>query len=456
MTIFRGAPTLASASLVLHAALAFGVGPVITDDSISYQRFDAVRSAGYPIYLHAVRLAGGGTLSAVLLQCALFVGATLLLAHALRPWVPAPLRLGLVAALALNPALVYFNLHLQTESLQLTLSCTAIALLLDRFAGADGPVRSLALGAVIGAAVALRPASVYLVALPWCAAWLAGGGARAALPGLVFQTLALVGVLAAAGAYHGLHHERGASLLPAHAFARGLMLIGPDDRTVPAPELAPHAASIAGLNARVRAMDGFSERFLAMTRLENLYQHHAALGIEPRRRLEIGLALIRDHPLRYAALSAEHLVHLWTADEVMSPAGSQRYWNQVRTLARPAFVPEASWTGVLVKRRRTFPLAPARAALPALGVLGVLATLAALRSRLGRGRRSVRIELAGLMGAACLAASATVALTGLALLRYTIALGPWLATMTVLLGSEALRRHRRLNADRRRVSAARR
>ncbi|MDD7985748.1 hypothetical protein PQO01_12375 [Lentisphaera marina] len=226
--------------------------------------------------------------------------------------------------------------------------------------------------------------------------------------------------------YKSYHHKK-LSLLPAHLFGRGLTLMQESDIVTLPPTLKDKAPVIIELNNKINALDGFNIRHLARTRTEVMYQHQINHKLNDEQRFKVGKELIRNHKMAYCKITALHFFHLWTGFEVFSINESNSFWEQSKNWKKPDFIDQYRWNDTLVKKRRTFPLSFLRWSLLVLLISVLIAPLLAFFQILKKtGKKNNYFLLAGFFSSCCIGHSIIISMIGIATLRYTLILTPFL------------------------------
>lgn len=411
-------------------------------DTASYLQFDAVRTAGYPSVLRAVGWLTGDPAHAVHLQVWVFAAALAVLGRVVLAATGSPLlALGLVAVTAVNPAVNRLHFSLLTDSLFVSLTVLIVACLVQ--AVYRPAWRTAAwLSALMGLAIALRPlgyAFLPLLPLLLLVRWRALRSGRGVfLAALVLPAVAVVLLETAVYAQH--HGLPRASLAGIHAIGKaGMVRTG---RENPYPEgHAYHglwAKLEAGAEAARAAIDGAptfgARRYLAQhyeafmqyvyARDEILEAARASSLSDAEVMTQVGLDRLSAAPRAYLHLVADSLGGLWLLYGASHPATAGRLNAYVEANGPlPLFaaygVAGPSMETVPSRRIALF----VQPAVLALGVVSLLASLAAA-VRILRGRAGPALIVAGLCGLMVNGNFLLVALTGIGIARYTLAMWP--------------------------------
>jgi hypothetical protein len=163
-----------AATLLGLAATLRHLGPVVLQpDSPTYLGWAAFRSIGYPLFLSGVE-ASFGLAALPVIQALLFFVALLALGRSLVGTFGSRALAGaVVLAIGLNPELAKYHALVLTESLSMTLTVLAFALLADYLRTARA-VLLVACAVLVGAAASVRPSLGVLVWVPVAAALLRG------------------------------------------------------------------------------------------------------------------------------------------------------------------------------------------------------------------------------------------------------------------------------------------
>lgn len=295
-------------------------------DSSAYIQFGPWAAAGYPTFLRVVGL--GHVMAA---QIFLFATSLAVLAYAVARHVHMWVGVG-VALLALgNPEVRGFNYAVMSEPLFFVLQnlflAGSLCYLVRRTWGA-----ALAVGALCGLAICVRPVSYVMVA-GFAAVWLVGATALAWRPRcmqLLGALACMVGIVACERSYtRSVHHGQLSSLAGPHLFAKAALL------DVPAGDGRAHAewgpleqrlsAMLENDFAPVRETLRRSASSAAYPVLEPFYEtciEHACM--DPLRAeaglpmaeldsamLSVAKARVRQAPLQFAALTLREYKAFW-------------------------------------------------------------------------------------------------------------------------------------------------
>lgn len=306
--------------------------PLIVPDTVTYVKFAAHRTAGYPSFLWAIRHAGLGLDAAVYCQIAFFAVALEYFFHTMEAYLrPRWLIFVVLIAVSLNPAVIQFHFTIMTESI----FDTALVWFLSSMIRAmtRGSMRDLlALSIAAGVAVVVRPVGYSLVPILAILAAVAFWNDKRRIVVIALAAFAplAIFILAEAAVYNVVHGPDRTSLAPAHMFGKS-MLVAPgsppyaanDPRTalwtLADAEGAPARAYLAQAPQLVRRE--------LLVKYENLFYERYVPGIvtaaadaatgnsmPKSRALILGVSrdrLIAD-PLGYADNIGEDYYALWT------------------------------------------------------------------------------------------------------------------------------------------------
>jgi hypothetical protein len=427
---------------------------VIDADTPSYLDFSPWRSAGYPLILDGVERVFGLPLAVIPIQIWTFAAAAAFLLVVTWRLFRSPLATAVAAiALLANPFVAMFHFKLMTDSWYVSTLTAMVGLGLIALArGTRWPL--IVIGGLIGFSISLRPIAAPLVLLPVLLAWLAAPRAPGRiLRNVAFAALPLAAFVAAEFAVYAAAHgpERG-SPAPRHLFAKAMMLPAPP--ALPGP-LGAEARRLHETFAPARALsdgiDGFGLRRFVATRYELTAQwrFHDALDTTALERdtglskdeimTMIGRAGMLAQPVAAARLALAHYASFWLVPENMSPS---EYAALITLRARPEGVPLAGLVDLEPNRK------PIRLWwLGRLTTLGAfLATLAALLAagfvwlRRGLGALDPALALAAILSLSAHATAAIVAVTAVAVSRYTLTFWPFCGLVfALMLASPAVR-----------------
>ncbi|MYH28154.1 MAG: hypothetical protein F4137_04695 [Acidobacteria bacterium] len=443
--------TLAALAVAYVAVLwtnPFGTD-LYTPDSRGYIEFDPHRTAGYPLLLDSVT-GLFGTLGAVPgVQLLLAAAGFAFLGWSIQHAFGAP-RLALAVALSLfgNPEIAKFHGAIMTESVFVSLLCVMLgtmALLI-----ATPGVRPAFLSALTcGVAVAVRPAGISLLPIWPLLLWFLWGpcaGRRVRLALAVAAPLLLCGAVEGI-AWRAEHPDptQRTSLANMHLFAKALMMepvpvvAGDDlDRFL---EVARE--NVAPARRFVAEAPDWQTALLTLTRYEaagqrRWFQREAEALAERRDTSlnqllgDVGWRAVSAAPVAWAHNGLVHYVGLWGLYELLTPSASQVYAAYMQPSERVPFGESAR----IRTRRPPHAMAwPGRVVMAA----GFLATVVAVgiavvrRLRSGAAELDRRLLLAAVCGLLVHGHYVFVALFGIALARYSLAVWPLLALCGFLL-----------------------
>lgn len=436
-----------SAIVVLFAAVTMTMpssAPLLEPDSGGYLSFSATRSAGYPAFLSLLEWLGLTRDEVPFAQFGLYALSLAALGLALANVMQSKSLAFLVIAVVIAARPVH-DLHAQILSDSLTLSLlNGIAAAILVF-GRTHRLAYLALTSLfIGLAIAVRPASwAFVPILPLMVALLAGWRVLFGWRSIAALLVPIVLSVAAERIYYGSAHgwER-QSLLPLHVFGKGAMLSGGEGLATSVEGADPTSVAALWQAAQgqfepVRDLAAQAVAAGHYCRMVPNYEVFAQyqLGLPARRELgafgnramqQIGFARILDRPGEYLALTWVHFKCLWSLgmDGGVETVAAYQAW--IRTVRPLPF--EAEMETLL------HPVPPGDAE-SYLGVLGILTTtmtvvagIAAVLSALGlaflfvRGVGGPLIRLSAIFALLTNGYFWLVAMTGVAVTRYTLAM----------------------------------
>ena len=295
-------------------------------DSQGYIDFVSTRSAGYPFFLKSLGLISTQWQFYSAIQLILGMLAILVLCRELTHWLKNKKLISLIWVLfALNPILYVLNVKILTEGLFCTLMIAIIAQSLIYLRKERKPKQLLLLSLLVGLSISIRPSGLtYLVALIFFLI-LMPPQRKTLWPAIACLFLPAFFIMGTSKVIYNAHHEKANSLMPAHLFARGLMLMDENDEDLFPDQMKPHLPALLDLKSKVNHLEGFTIRHLARTRLEVMFQHQLDHQMANEERKSLGLKLIKRHPGAYLKLTSLHFVHLWTGFEVFSKAEADSY-----------------------------------------------------------------------------------------------------------------------------------
>ena len=420
-----------------------------TPDSRGYIEFDAHRTAGYPLFLGIVT-GLFGTLGAVpgaqmLLAAAGFAFLGWSIQHAFG----AP-RLALAVALSLfaNPEIAKFHSAIMTESLFVSLLCMMLGTMALLIA-TPGVLPALLSALACGIAIAVRPAGISLLPIWPLLLWFLWGrcaGRRVRLALAVAAPLLLCGAVEGIAwrAEHPDPTDR-TSLANMHLFAKALMMepvpvvAGDDlDRFL---EVARE--NVAPARRFVAEAPDWQTGLLTLTRYEaagqrRWFQREAEALAERRDTSlnqllgDVGWRAVSAAPVAWAHNGLVHYVGLWGLYELLTPSASQGYAAYMQPSERVPFHESAR---IRTHRPPNAMAWPGRAVMAAGFVATVVAVGIAVVRRLRGGAAALdrRLLLAAVCGLLVHGHYVFVALFGIALARYSLAVWPLLALCGLLL-----------------------
>lgn len=443
-------PVLAIAYAAVLWTNPFGTA-LYTPDSRGYIEFDPHRTAGYPLFLGFVT-GLFGTLGAVPgVQLLLAAASFAFLGWSVQRALGAP-RLALAVALSLfsNPEIARFHGAIMTESLFVSLLCMMLGTMALLIA-TPGVLPALLSALACGIAIAVRPAGISLLPIWPLLLWFLWGrcaGRRVRLALAVAAPLVLCGVVEGV-AWRVEHPDptNRTSLANMHLFAKALMM---EPGLAPAVEgddidslLRIAREKVAPARRFVAAAPDWQTRLLTLTRYEAAGQrrwfHREAEELAERRGAslnrvlgDIGWRAVAAAPVAWAHSGLLHYVGLWGLYELLTPSASQRYAAYMQPSDRVPFLDSAR---IRVDRPPHAMAWPGRLVMAA----GFLATVVAVgiavvrRLRGGAAALDRRLLLAAICGLLVHGHYVFVALFGIALARYSLAVWPLLALCGLLL-----------------------
>lgn len=353
-----GAASASLAAFALALAVFWYVNPpaiaLLQPDSQSYLQGTAIRGVFYPAL---ARAAGPQALPAI--QLALYFAAALIAARAIAIACRAPIAgFFFLAFVGANPELVKncFTVLSEGPSLAAAMLLIGVAPRFDRPALS----RFLAMGAIVGVAIDLRPTNWSWAPLIPIAAILIRAGWRAAACGLAALAVPLVVAALVVPPGGGVDKRDFAAL---NLFGKFALLV--DDAKDPFE--AEVVRATAAMRERLAAAPDFATGF----GLRTDYAEHLRYGVwpelaqrmpgAPEARLDQVIALARTRPLAYATDVLRQLRGFWTMPDLVDSEG------RAARAAALASLPESPLRAIEI-------LPTAR---PAAAVLGVQAILGA-------------------------------------------------------------------------------
>lgn len=283
----RASIGLAALAIVYGLALWLLPLPVKTFDvdTPSYLQFLGYRSAGYPLALRFCAALFGTPLAVIPFQIWAYAAAGFFAVDALwrrsRSWTAVAIACATIFG---NPFVALFHLKLMTDSFSVSCVLALGGLAISAVDRAKlAPL--LAMGAVAGFAIAVRPSNIALVpalilyvGFAWGRSWRALSVALAAL----LIPLALATALESV-AYRAEHPGPRESLLSRHMFAKALLMPAPPQGDDPATRtLAAVYAQFEPTRALIATVSPLSLKSFIGTRYEVLGQWQAYDRIRPQ------------------------------------------------------------------------------------------------------------------------------------------------------------------------------
>lgn len=405
--------------------------PIIEPDSASYINFASFRSAGYPLFLDVVGVGRATVVAQSLLAAAALAYLGAEMASLSGSVIAAMVLMG---AIAVNGPLDVYHFEIMSESLFVSLLMVVLGLLM-RLSRLNSPWVAVLVSVVAGVAITVRPAGWFLLPLMVLSAFVLGGRRRKTLVLL----LALVGPLLAVASlergYSALRfgNQAGSTLMRQIYGKAGLIDAPATGSTVPAAVvLEKDFAQVRALIAR--APDFAVESFFSLNYEVCLeFTCSRMLGIDPNEPAAKAAALARiaANPSGFAALAWRNYRDMWTVYGISHPAE-----GPVLDVFLRANRPLPFESQVPVLTAKVTPTSWARFVQPAVQAIGFLTgglAMVALAALALRQRLPPLVACAGLAALAVHGGTMLVALTGVGILRYLLAL--WPAMMVALVCS---------------------
>lgn len=453
-------PCLLALLAVGYVALHWSSPLILFPDSRSYLQFDALLTAGYPLFLWAVDVLFGSADPAPKVQLVIAAGAFTFLGWSLHRAFGSPfISLAAVIALLLHPRIADLHGHILTESIfisLLSLMAGSIALACHRASWRWAAVSALA----CGLAIMVRPAGLSLLVvwpfLFWLV-WRRWRGQRIAMVLSVVLPVALC-LIGESMAWHA-HHDSGTrpNLGDRHLFAKTLVI---EPRPLIAdPELAAIVAKARDVMAPARALTANAPSLFARSKLlgefEVTAQHEmygkvfspAVRGLARERGVgeypllaQIGRPAMLSEPVAWAGNAITHYLGLWSW-AFATPVTRKEFQSYVDGVEpNPLFaristfrrgVPPGSWPEFAFR---------VAMGVPALVIL--VAVALAVWQRLRRTCPDSRLEVAAMGALAVHSHLLFVGTFGVMVVRYVDAMAPMAAAAGALLAGWVLDRLR--------------
>ena len=400
-------------------------------DTYTYLEFNSFRTVGYPLFLKFCALFSSNCKFYSAIQIILSLFSILWLILELTAWIESRKTLYVIWLLfALNPIIYIMNVKILTEGLFSTL---AVCIICCSFKVARKCSVQINIGLIsffIGLSITIRPSGYfYLVAILFLVLYFSKR--EEIIKNISWAYIPASVLLMISSMVFNLYHDSKKSLFPSHIFAKGMMLLEEKDITELPPNLQKQAPSYVKLNQNISNLEGFNLRHLAHTRLEVLYQHHLNHGLSPQERKNIGFKLVRKYKSDYAKMTFLNFLHLWTGFEVFSQREADSLALQNQHWIKPDTVSQNSWTDVLTKKRRAFPLYYLRYLLIIPLIMIIFYSIRSLYLTVKKDNNSVT-KLLGFFSICSIGSSLLTALISIATLRYTLILTPFLLIIFIL------------------------
>ena len=401
-------------------------------DSQGYIDFVATRSAGYPSFLKTLGLVSTQWQFYSAVQIILSSLVILVLCRELTHWLKNKKIVSLVwVFFALNPILYVLNVKILTEGLFCTLMICIATQSLVYLRKNRSPKQLLLLSLFVGLSISIRPSGLYyLVALIFFLI-LMPPQRKKLWPAIACLFLPAFFIMGTSKLIYDAHHEKANSLMPAHIFARGLMLMNENDHDLFPDQMKPHLPALLDLKSKVDNLEGFTIRHLARTRLEVMFQHQLDHQMTNQARQDLGIKLIKRHPGAYIKHTSLHFLHLWTGFEVFSKSESDSFAQQNKDWQQLELVNDFSWHDTLTKKRRTFPLAWLHWVLLMPLLMIITSTVLSFIHAIKKTDEPL-MRLAGFFSICCIGSSLLTAMVGIATIRYALTVTPFLITIVLL------------------------
>ncbi len=423
---------------------------IVNKDTNTYLTFNPLRTAGYPFFAAGLLQIYDDLVFVAVVQHCLFAASTVWLVTELvklsRSYVPA---IAVALGLAANPDFLTLHSIIATESLFISLTLAFISLTMS-FLRASRPSALVALSVITGLAIAVRPVGYALVPLLFLLVVLNFGSFRGRLVrSLLLLSVPLILVLVTEHiVYKSRHGDVRESLLGLHMFAKaGLVEVEPEEQAVLLSNnsgvardlLARLDGELAPLRRFLRSIDDYYIRKHLLTGYEGILQYRYAIDLRseaagvPGAGARYGSKMLQSVGLQRLSFSLEdfldlswlHYRGLWTVYSIRTPETLRRYEKFVAENRPLPLEAEVKKKGVLLRQEK-----PARFAtviqksVQLSGIVTAVAALAACVFYLWRRAVSHLLFLAAFCGFMVHGNFLLVALTGLGISRYTLAMWP--------------------------------
>ncbi|EDM25181.1 hypothetical protein LNTAR_03094 [Lentisphaera araneosa HTCC2155] len=402
-------------------------------DTGTYLNWSPIRTTAYPVFLNLLQLFTDNWKFYSAIQLILSSWAVLFLIFELSFILKKQSLIWFCwACFMLNPILFWLNIKILTESLFLTLMVCIIAYTLRFVRQEMKNHKTLVLLSVcVSLSISIRPAGMfYLPALVFFI-FLLIQDKQKMLPSIFALFIPCFLIMGLSKAIYTSQHGQGKSLLDAHIFARGLMIMTEKDTPLLPPNLQKEAPQILDLNKKVNSLQGFNLRHLIRTRQEVMYQHQLNHQMTDQDRKQLGITLIKNNFYQYFKLTSLHFFHLWSGFEVCSQAESDSYAQQNKNWTKINLVKDFSWQDTLVKKRRVFPIAWLHWGLLIPLFIISFTAFYSIYLRIKK-TDTPYLRLAGFFSICCIGSSLLTAMVGIATLRYTLTLTPFILIIFIL------------------------
>ncbi len=445
--------TLAVTIPILAAVtISFVSGPlaIINEDTNTYLSFNPLRTAGYPLFTKGLLWIYDDLVFIAVVQHCLFVACSIwLLVEVIKISGSYLLAVVISLALAANMDLLRFHSVIATESLYVSLSLGFIAVTLS-FLRDSRFSKLAALSVITGLAITVRPIGYALVPLLFLLIILNFRCFRGRLVGsilLIFLPMLLI-LAAEHFVYTSRHGNVRESLLGLHLFAKaGLVEVEPEEQAVLLRNnngvardlLARLDQELAPLRRFLRSIDDFYIRKHVLTGYEGILQYRYATDLRSeaagipgagaryasKMLQSIGLQRLSFSFQDFLDLSWLHFRGLWTVYSVRTPETLRRYEEFIAESRPLPLESEVERKGVLLRHEKPVRLASAiQKLIQFSGIVTGIAALLACVFYLWRRPVSHLLFLAAFCGFMVHGNFLLVALTGLGISRYTLAMWP--------------------------------
>lgn len=411
------------------------LAPIIEPDSPGYIDFASSRPVGYPLLLQLAGVQGALILQPLLAAFALaYFGCELL-----RLTRSVPLTYATMLAIAFNPHLLVYHHRIMSESLYVTLVMIFLGLIMH-LARKPTPGWMAVTSTVAGVMISVRLAAWFLLPLLVLAVLMLRARVSTTAPWLAAAVVPLLAVTFAEHQFRSAWHDgKIVSLLDVAFYGKAGMIEAPamGDET-PAARLLEH--DYAAVRKIIdQSPDAAIRRFLTInyeTCIE--FTCTSARGVDAASGTARAAALPRiiANPIGYLKLAWLHYTALWLPYGVLHPTEAPVI-NAFIAAHRP--MPFEREVDVLKQDIRPFHTATVmQPVMRLLGLLTTVLTLAGLISVVVPRALSPTLVVALLCALAVQGAFVLVALTGVGIPRYMLAMWPALMLMLACLASAGL------------------